>query len=135
MSTHVKGTFDITISPQPPYDTSDGMTLSRVSIDKIFHGALEGSSRVDMLSALSAIEGSAGYVAIERVRGTLQGRAGSFVLQHSGTMARGKPTLTVSVVADSGTAELRGLTGEMKIEIIDGKHFYTFDYSIEDPPL
>jgi hypothetical protein len=129
-TTHIEGTFDISLKPHPPYDTSNGMTLSRVSIDKLYQGKLEGASTVEMLSALTAIEGSAGYVAIERVVGKLEGRAGSFVLQHSGIMTRGKPELHVTVVPDSGTGELEGLTGHMTIEIVDGKHLYLFDYAL-----
>lgn len=132
MSTHVSGTFDITMDPQAPYDTAGGVILSRVAISKVYHGALEGLSTVEMLSALAPIEGSAGYVAIERVTGTLQGRAGGFVLQHSGTMTRGKPDLKVSVVPDTGTGELTGIVGLMLIEIIDGKHLYEFDFTLGD---
>jgi hypothetical protein len=100
-------------------------------ISKQFHGELTGTSRVDMLSARSAVQGSAGYVALERVTGSLEGKGGTFVLQHSGTMNRGKAELTVSVVPDSGTDALQGLAGTMTIEIVEGKHFYAFDYTLE----
>ena len=131
MSTHASGTFDVTMNPQHPYETAEGVTIGRVSITKQFRGDLEASSTVEMLSAMTEVKGSAGYVAIERVTGTLHGRRGSFVLQHSGTMTRGQAELTVSVVPDSGTAELKGIEGKMSIEIVDGKHLYGFDYTLE----
>jgi hypothetical protein len=125
------GTFTVTIAAEPPYDTAAGATLTRVSLDKQFHGDLEGSGAGQMLSAFTPVEGSAGYVAIERVIGTLHGHAGSFVLQHTGTMTRGKPEMTVSVVPDTGTADLKGIAGTMTIEIIDGKHLYGFTYTLD----
>jgi hypothetical protein len=131
MSTHASGAFDVTMNPQPPYDTAKGATLGRVSINKQFRGDLEASSTVEMLSAMTEVKGSAGYVAIERVTGTLHGRRGSFVLQHTGTMTRGKAELTVSVVPDSGTAKLKGIAGQMSIDIVDGKHLYGFDYTLD----
>ena len=131
MSTHASGTFEVTMNPQHPYDTAEGATLARVSINKQFRGDLEASSTVERLSAMTEVKGSAGYVAIERVTGTLHGRPGSFVLQHTGTMTRGKAELTVSVVPDSGTAQLKGIAGQMSIEIVDGKHLYTFDYTLD----
>jgi hypothetical protein len=102
-------------------------------LDKQFHGDLEGTSQGQMLAASGNVEGSAGYVAIEQVSGTLQGRTGTFVLQHSGTMTRGKPHLTVTVVPDSGTGQLVGLAGTMDIQIADGKHSYAFDYTLGNP--
>jgi hypothetical protein len=101
-----------------------------LSIDKRFHGELDGTSTGTMLSAGTAVAGSAGYVAIERVTGTLCGKRGSFALQHSGTMNRGAPSLSVTVVPDSGTDELAGLRGSMQIIIEKGKHSYDFDYEI-----
>jgi Protein of unknown function (DUF3224) len=130
MNTHAAGTFDITINPQLPYDTASGAILSRVSISKVFHGDLRGVSTLEMLSAITTVSDSAGYVAIEHVTGTLLGRAGGFVLQHSGTMTRGKPELRVSVVPDTGTGELTGIRGSMVIEIIDDKHVYEFDFTV-----
>ena len=127
------GTFAVTMSPEPPYDVNEGASIGRVSIKKQFAGDLEGSSTVEMIGARSEVKGSAGYVAIERVNGTLHGRAGTFVLQHSGTMTRGKGELSVSVVPDSGTGELKGLSGRMTIEIIEGKHLFGFEYSLEAP--
>jgi hypothetical protein len=125
------GTFDVTLVPQPLADAAADATLRRLSIDKRFHGDLEATSRGEMLSAGTAMKDSAGYVAIERVTGTLNGRKGSFVLQHSGTMNRGVPQLSVAVVPDSGTDTLNGLTGTMTIDISGGKHAYVFDYSLK----
>jgi hypothetical protein len=101
-----------------------------MSIDKRFHGDLEATSKGEMLMAGTAVEGSAGYVAIEIVSGTLQGRSGTFVLQHSGTMTRGAPQLTITVVPDSGTGQLLGLAGRMTIIIAGGKHSYDFEYTL-----
>lgn len=100
-------------------------------LDKEFHGDLEATSRGEMLSAGSSVPGSAGYVAIEQVTGALHGLTGTFVLQHSGTMTRGAPRLEVTVVPDSGTGELAGLSGAMTIDINEGKHRYELEYSIE----
>jgi Protein of unknown function (DUF3224) len=130
MTTHAAGRFDVKIAPQPADAYADGATLGRMTIDKQFHGDLEATSKGQMLTGMGAEKGSAGYVAIERVTGSLGGRRGSFVLQHSGTMDRGAPTLSVSVVPDSGTDELAGLTGTMTIDPGGGKHTYTFDYSL-----
>ena len=102
----------------------------RMSIDKQFHGDLEGTSAGEMLSAGTVTKGSAGYVAIERVGGTLAGREGTFVLQHSATMNRGVPSLSITVVPDSGTGDLAGLAGTMMIIIEDGKHSYEFEYTL-----
>ncbi len=132
MPTSAKGTFEVKATPQGAPDIAEGTTLARVSIAKTFQGDLVATSTVEMLSAMTSYKGSAGYVAIERVTGALHGRTGSFVLQHSGTMTRGAPQLTVSVVPDSGSGALAGLTGTMKIDIVDGKHFYEFGYTL--PP-
>jgi hypothetical protein len=105
-------------------------TFGRFWLEKEFHGDLEATSFAMMLSAGGVEKGSAGYVAIEKVSGNLQGRKGTFILQHNGTMSRGNPALTVSVVPDSGTDELTGLCGEMKIIIADGKHGYEFEYTL-----
>jgi uncharacterized protein DUF3224 len=131
--THASGTFDVKVSPQPTDDKNDP-SLGRMLLDKQFHGDLEGTSKGEMLSATSSVKGSAGYVAIERVSGVLHGRSGSFVLQHSGTMTRGEPQLTIMVVPDSGTGQLLGLTGKMMINITDGKHFYEFKYALAENP-
>lgn len=129
---HAKGTFEVKLVPVAE-DKAEGSTLGRMSIDKQFHGDLEGTSKGEMLTAGGSVKGSAGYVAIERISATLNGRKGTFVLQHTGTMDRGAPSLTVSVVPDSGTDQLAGLTGTMIIIIADGKHSYEFDYSIPEP--
>src|SRR5882724_9565475 len=131
MSSHAAGAFDVTMNPEPKYETADGgIVLGRLSFTKKFYGELDASSVVQMLSAGTATKGSAGYVAMERVVGRLGARAGTFVLQHSGTMNRGEAALAVSVVPDSGMGELSGLAGTMTIEITDGKHFYAFDYTL-----
>jgi len=125
--THAAGTFDVKLAPQA--DEADA-TLGRLSIDKQFHGDLDGTSRGQMLTAGTDVEGSAGYVAMERVRGALHGRRGTFALQHSGTMTRGAPSLTIRVVPDSGTEELAGLSGSMSITIAEGRHSYDFEYAL-----
>ncbi|MCU1230036.1 MAG: hypothetical protein JWO97_2920 [Acidobacteria bacterium] len=121
------GTFDVKLTPQA--DPAAEPFLSRLVLDKQFHGDLEATSRGVMLAVGTSVPNSAGYVAMERVTGTLHGRTGSFALQHSGTMTRGEPRLTVSVVPDSGTGELEGISGTTKIDIRDGKHFYDLAYS------
>lgn len=120
--------------PLQPEDKAEGSTLGRMSIDKQFHGDLEATSKGEMLSAMTAVQGSAGYVAIERVTGKLHGRSGSFVLQHAGTMTRGEPRLSVTVVPDSGSGQLVGLTGQMTINIAEGQHSYVFDYTLPNNP-
>jgi hypothetical protein len=126
------GPFDVTMTPEPRYETADGgVVLGRIGFEKQFHGELEATSVVQMLSAGGVVKGSAGYVALERVTGALHGRAGAFVLQHSGTMNRGQASLAVTVVPDTGTGELVGLSGAMTIDIVDGKHFYAFEYALE----
>lgn len=126
VTTRATGTFEVKLTPQP----IEGELLSRMTIDKQFHGDLAGTSKGEMLAAGTAVQGSAGYVAIERVSGTLNGRTGTFALQHSGTLTRGEPALVVTVVPDSGTGELVGLSGKMSIVIEGKKHRYTFDYSL-----
>ena len=132
MTTRAQGTFDVKLDPQAPDDGADE-TIGRMLIDKQFHGDLEGISKGHMLAALTSVEGSAGYVAIERVTGTLHGRSGAFVLQHSGTMTRGAQQLTITVVPDSGTDQLVGLSGTMALIIEDGKHSYDFEYTLGKP--
>ncbi|HEX3122403.1 MAG TPA: DUF3224 domain-containing protein [Rhodanobacteraceae bacterium] len=130
MTMHASGTFEVKLNPLPTYNTSADAKLGRMSIDKQFHGGLEGTSQGEMLSAMTDVRGSAGYVAIERVDGTLDGRRGSFALQHNATMSRGEPFLNIIVVPDSGSGELAGLSGSMKIIIADGRHSYAFDYTL-----
>jgi len=134
MTTHATGTFEVKLTPQPPEDRADGSTLGRMSGDKQFHGDLEGTSKVQMLTAMTDVKGSAGYVAIERVTGTLHGHTGSFVLQHSGSSNRGATQLSITVVPDSGTGQLVGIAGKMTITITDGKHSYDFEYTLPKAP-
>src|SRR3954452_22772640 len=129
---HARGTFEVKLTPQADGDAGAG--LARMILDKQFHGDLEATSQGQMLSAGTAVQGSAGYVALERVSGALQGRTGTFVLQHQGVMDRGRPSLTITVVPDSGTGELTGLAGTMGISIADGQHSYDFDYTLPETP-
>lgn len=129
---HAKGPFEVKISPQASSDLPQGV-IGRMSLAKTFHGDLEGTSKGEMLTAGSGGKGSSGgYVALEQVTGTLNGRSGTFVLQHSATMTRGVPELTITVVPDSGTGQLAGLSGKMNIIIIDGKHSYDLEYSLPE---
>ena len=135
MTTRATGTFDVKVTPQSSDDKGESAPVGRMTIDKQFHGDLEGTSKGEMLTAMTAVKGSAGYVAIERVTGTLRGRQGTFALQHTGIMTRGTPSLTITVVPDSGTNQLTGLAGKMAIVIgADGKHSYEFDYTLADAP-
>lgn len=124
-----RGTFDITVTPVPPTDGSDS-TIGRMNLDKRFHGDLDATSRGLMLAAGNPDGGSAGYVAMEEVTGTLSGRSGSFVLQHIGSMDAGAMELTVAVVPGSGTGELAGISGRMTIVIEGGKHSYELAYTL-----
>jgi len=129
---HASGTFEVKLNPEVDDNIGDP-TVSRMSIDKQFYGDLVGTSTGQMLAAGTEIPGSAGYVAIERVRGRLGVRSGTFALQHSGTMTRGAAQLTITVVPDSGTGQLVGLWGKMKINIVEGKHYYQFEYTLGEP--
>jgi hypothetical protein len=131
MSKHATGIFDVKLDIQTDDKIGDP-TVGRMSMDKVFHGDLEATSKGQMLSTVTEVKGSAGYVAIERVTGTLQGHAGSFSLQHNATMNRGVPELNVIVIPDSGTGQLVGLAGKLNIIITDGKHSYEFDYTLPD---
>jgi hypothetical protein len=125
-----KGAFEVKLVQLPLADTGDA-TRNRMSIDKVLHGDLEGTTKGEMLTAAGSEKGSAGYVAIERITGTLQGKKGSFVLQHNGMMNRGTPQLTIAIVPDSGTEELAGIAGQMKIAIAkDGAHSYELEYTL-----
>lgn len=127
-----KGQFEVWLKPIDGYaQGKHGNNLGRMSIDKTFTGDLEATSQGEMLSAMTSTQGSAGYVAIEQVEGSLAGKQGSFVLQHFGTMDKGKDNLILEVVADSGTGELVGLKGSMNIDIKEGVHFYQFDYEFQ----
>lgn len=131
MNFHAAGPFDVKLTPQTLAHGDDN-ALGRMSLDKQFQGDLKAASRGEMLSVMTTTKGSAGYVAIERVTGSLQGRNGSFVLQHNATMNRGVPSLNILVVPDSGTGELRGIAGTMKIIIEGARHSYEFDYTLPD---
>ncbi|GGC92298.1 DUF3224 domain-containing protein [Undibacterium terreum] len=124
------GSFDVKLTPQTATPGIEAAHIGRMTIDKQFRGDLAGTSLGEMLAIRTEVQGSAGYVALERVTGTLQGRKGSFVLQHSGTMNRGASQLQLTVVPDSGTDELAGLSGSMAIEIDRGKHSYKMDYML-----
>ena len=130
MSKVAKGAFTVRLLPLPFDGQPDGSKLGRMSIDKQIAGDLVATTKGQMLSAMTDTKGSAGYVAIERVEGTLHGKTGSFVLQHTGTMNRGAPDLAVTVVPDSGTGELEGLQGNFAINIAEGKHSYEFTYAL-----
>jgi hypothetical protein len=133
MTSHARGTFEVKVKPLPADAKVDGLTVGRVALDKQFAGDLEGTSKGEMMTAETTVEGSGGYVAIERFDGTLRGRKGTFVLLHHGTMKRGSDfKLTITVVPDSGTGQLVGLTGTLAIIIKDGKHSYDLDYTLPD---
>ena len=128
----VKGEFDVKRTPEGGFDLGGGVLTGHFRFDKQFHGALDATGVVHMLAVGTQVDGSAAYVAIERIAGTLDGLSGTFLTQHNGTLDRGAPTLSLTVVPDSATDELEGLTGRMAIDIVEGKHFYTFDYEIAE---
>lgn len=130
MKNSATGTFEVSMKPQSVAEEATGVSLGRMSLDKQFAGDLVAVGKGEMLTAVTKTKGSAGYVAIERVTGTLHGRKGSFVFQHSGTMNRGAQELSIAVVPDSGTEELTGIAGKFTINIADGKHLYEFEYSL-----
>lgn len=127
---HAAGTFEVQLTPQKPDAYADGASLGRMTIDKQYGGDLIGTGKGQMLTALTTVKGSAAYVAVERVDGALHGRRGSLVLVHRGVMAAGEQQLSLTVVPDSGTEELTGISGTMRIEIAGGRHSYEFDYSL-----
>ncbi len=132
MPTNANGTFEVKTIPQPADPDAGGEAPGRLLLDKQFHGDLEATSKGTMLAAGTAVKGSAGYVALEIVTGALHGRNGTFILQHTGTMTRGAPQLTITVVPDSGTGQLIGLSGKMSIDRSDGKHSYSFEYTLDE---
>lgn len=132
--TRASGPFEVKLTPQPAGDKPEGALLGRMAIDKQYRGDLEASAKGEMLTAGTAVKGSAGYVAIEHVSGTLHGKSGTFILQHTGTMTRGAPQLSITVVPDSGTGQLAGLAGKMAINIVEGKHAYEFEYTLAETP-
>jgi hypothetical protein len=130
VKTRATGAFEVTVLPLAADDSVDIGGFDRLSLDKRFTGGLKGTSRGQMIAAHTAVKGSAAYVALERVSGTLNGRTGSFILRHNGTMSHGAQELRITVVPDSGTGELTGLAGTMKIIIEGGKHSYEFEYTM-----
>ena len=132
MTMRAQGRFEVKMTPVATDEKPGSARLGRLTLDKQYHGDLEATSTGEMLSAMTSTQGSAGYVAIERVTGTLHGRSGTFVLQHHGIMIRGDGTLTVGVVPDSGTDQLAGLAGSMKIIIEGGKHAYEMEYTVTE---
>jgi hypothetical protein len=130
MPSVAKGTFTVEMKPQAEPSTAQGVSIGRMSLDKRFEGDLVATGKGEILTAMTPVKGSAGYVAIERVTGTLHGRKGSFVFQHSGSMDRGTQRLSITVVPASGTDDLAGISGAFKINITEGKHFYEFEYSL-----
>ena len=130
MAKHASGEFDVKIGPQKDEGIGDP-TIGRMSIDKVYHGDLAGTGLGQMLAGMAeAVKDSGAYVAIERIRGTLHGRTGTFAVWHSGTMTRGAQKLIITVIPDTGTGELTGIDGTMTIDIRDGKHFYGIDYTL-----
>ncbi len=127
------GPFDVKMTPEAADTEGEGSALGRMAIAKTYHGDLEATARGTMLTAGTSVEGSAAYVAVERVTGTLHGRRGTFALQHMGTMTRGEPSLTITVVPDSGTGELAGLAGKLAIVVVGGKHSYELEYTLAAP--
>ena len=134
MTDRAVGTFDVTLKALATEVKSDAGMFGRMSVDKLYHGDLEGAGTGEMLTAGTAVKDSAAYVAIERFTGTLKGRSGTFALQHVGTMARGAQQLSITVVPDSGTGQLAGLSGRLDVVVADGKHSYIFDYTIAATP-
>jgi len=127
---HAKGTFDVTTTALAPDEVTGGPAIGRYALDKQFHGDLEAASKGQMLAAGDPAKGAAGYVAMEHVTGTLNGKRGEFAFQHNGAMDHSGLHLTVTVVPGSGTGELAGIAGTMTITIAAGKHSYDFEYTL-----
>jgi len=134
MTHHAAGTFDVKTTALPPNDATGGVNVGSYALDKQYHGDLEAASKGVMLGAGDPAKGSAGYVAMEYVTGSLQGRSGSFALQHSGTMDDGKFQLAVIVVPGSSSGGLAGIAGTMTITIANGMHSYDFEYTLPPSP-
>jgi hypothetical protein len=131
MPTVARGSFDVTLVPQPNSEVADAALLGRRTIDKVFRGDLQGTSKGEMLAGMTESTGAAAYVAVERVAGALGGREGTFLLLHRATMTRGSTgALSIVVAEGSGTGALVGISGTMSIEIKDGQHYYTFEYEL-----
>ncbi len=130
MATHASGTFEVKVAPQTANEFETSVGLARYALDKELHGELEGTSKGEMLATNTEVKGSAAYVALEKVTATLNGRAGTFILQHSASMTSSSQQMLITVVPDSGTDQLIGLTGKFIIKIVDKRHFYEFDYAL-----
>jgi hypothetical protein len=130
MKAIANGSFSVQLKPAVEPSVTDGVSLGRMTLDKQFEGDLVGTGQGEMLSAMTPIKGSAGYVAIERVTGALHGRAGSFVFQHTGTMDQGAQSLSITVVPGSGTGALAGIRGTFNLQIVDKQHLYEFSYEL-----
>lgn len=134
MTLHAKGTFEVKMTPQAPVDGVGDPSVGRMALEKQFSGDLRGTGKGQMLAVGTAVDGSAGYVAMERVHGSLHGREGSFALQHHGVMDRGTATLSITIVPDSGTDGLSGIAGVLSLTIESGVHHYDLAYSLPDVP-
>lgn len=129
MTHHAHGTFTVKVQPLTPAPAEG---LGRFSIDKEIHGDLEATTKGEMFSGGDPKQGAAGYVAIEMVTGTLNGKHGSFALQQLATMDKSGPKMQVIVVPGSGTGELKGISGTFTIKIEEGKHSYELDYTLPE---
>lgn len=127
-----KGEFDVKVTPQPPDEKGSDPLLGRMSIDKHYHGDLEATGVGQMLTGGDYKTGSAGYVAMEKVSGTLKGQKGTFLIQHTGMLNKGAATLSIIIVPDTGTGQLVGIAGKMDVKITDGKHFYELEYTLPE---
>ena len=127
---NVKGSFQVQMTAEPPFDSVDGVALGRARFDKQFSGALSATSKVEMLSVRAEGTQSGAYVAVERITGSLEGKQGSFALVHLGLSNRGTRSLSVQIVPESGTGELKSISGSMTIDIVDGKHLYDLEYEV-----
>lgn len=132
MISKATGTFSVKLELQSASPQADAAVIGRRSLEKNFHGDLEAAGSGEMLSVMTAVDGSMAYVALEKVSGTLAGKQGSFILQHASQMVRGQPFQSIRVVPDSATGDLLGLDGEMRIDVRDGEHFYVFEYSFSE---
>lgn len=132
MTKTARGSFDVDLQPLAEESFPGDNVLGRLDLEKTYRGDLEATATGEMLTARTAVKGSAGYVAVEHVDGTLGDRRGTFLLHHLGTMGHGEESLTITVVPDSGTGELEGLEGRLTIEIEDGDHFYGLEYTLPD---
>ena len=126
------GAFSVTVTALPAESGIGDASIGRMSLHKVFQGDLAGEAHGQMLAAMTAVAGSAAYVALDRFEGSLDGRRGGFSLQHRGVMDRGAPELTVTIVPDSGTGELEGISGSLGIRMSNGAHFYDLDYCLPD---